>query len=112
MSAPDPDRGASPDPGRAHAHAHGHEHEEDVVAEECVDYIERIVYFLDNELDDADCDAVQRHLDECGPCLERYDLQRTVKTVVARSCSEAAPEALRERVLLQLRRVQVRITDS
>ncbi len=107
MSTPTP-----PDPARAHAVAHGHDHEDDVVAEECVDYIERIVYFLDNELDAADCTEVQRHLDECGPCLERYDLQRTVKTIVARSCAEQAPEALRDRVLTQLREVQVRISDS
>ena len=38
------------------------------------------------------------HLDECDPCLERYDLQRTVKSIVARSCSETAPDDLRDRV--------------
>ena len=38
-------------------------------------------------------------------------LERTVKALVARSCSESAPEGLRERVLLQLRQVQVRITE-
>ena len=40
-----------------------------------------------------------------------YDLQRTVKALVARSCSEAAPEELRERVLLRIREVQVQITE-
>ena len=84
-----------------------HEHGKD----DCVDYIERIVYFIDNELDEADCSAVRVHLDSCNPCLEKYDLQRTVKTIVARSCSEAAPEDLRQRVLLRIREVQVRITD-
>ena len=84
-----------------------HEHGED-----CADYLERIVYFLDNELDDADCAAVQQHLDECGPCLSRYDLQRTVKAVVARSCREKAPTGLRERALMQIREVQVRITEA
>ena len=43
--------------------------------EECADFLERIVYFLDNELDEADCSAVRLHLDACNPCLERYDLQ-------------------------------------
>ena len=62
------------------------------------DYLERIVYFLDNELDEADCSAVRMHLDECGPCLQKYDLERTVKAVVARSCHESAPEALRSTV--------------
>ena len=79
---------------------------------DCADYLERIVYFLDNELDEADCSEVQMHLDECGPCLERYDLQRTVKQVVARSCSERAPDGLRERVRVQIRQVQVQITEG
>jgi mycothiol system anti-sigma-R factor len=79
---------------------------------DCADYLERIVYFLDNELDEADCSEVQVHLDECGPCLEKYDLQRTVKQVVARSCHERAPEGLRDRVRVQIRAVQVQITEG
>ena len=85
---------------------HGHSNED------CADYLERIVYFLDNELDEADCSAVRVHLDECGPCLEKYDLQRTVKAVVARSCSEAAPDELRQRVMFRIREVQVRLRDA
>ncbi|MFC6153808.1 mycothiol system anti-sigma-R factor [Nocardioides yefusunii] len=80
--------------------------------EGCADYLERIVYFLDNELDDADCDAVRSHLEECGPCLSKYDLQKTVKSVVARSCSEVAPRSLRDRLLVEIRQVQVRITNE
>ena len=85
---------------------HGHSNED------CADYLERIVYFLDNELDEADCSAVRVHLDECGPCLERYDLQKAVKQLVARSCSESAPESLRDRVRLQLREVRIQITEG
>ena len=80
--------------------------------DECADFLEQIVYFLDNELDQADCSAVRMHLDSCNPCLEKYDLQRTVKAVVARSCSEAAPEELRNRVLLRIREVQVQIVSE
>jgi mycothiol system anti-sigma-R factor len=79
--------------------------------EDCSDYLERIVFFLDNELDEADCSEVRLHLDECGPCLEKYDLQRTVKQVVARSCTESAPDGLRERVRVQIREVQLRISE-
>jgi mycothiol system anti-sigma-R factor len=86
------------------SHAHSNE--------DCADYLERIVYFLDNELDEADCSAVRVHLDECGPCLEKYDLQRTVKSVIARSCTESAPDDLRERVRVQIREVQVRISEA
>lgn len=79
---------------------------------ECAEYFERIIYLLDNELDDADCAEVQLHLDECEHCLHRYDIERTVKALVARSCSESAPESLRERVLVQIREVQIRIGES
>ena len=61
---------------------------------------------------EADCTVVQAHLDACGPCLERYDLQRTVKSIVARSCTEAAPDELRQRVMFQIREVQIRITEG
>jgi mycothiol system anti-sigma-R factor len=90
-------------------HTHG---SDEPTNSECADFLERIVYFLDNELDEADCSAVRVHLDACNPCLEKYDLQRTVKAVVARSCSEAAPQELRERVLFRIREVQVRITEA
>ena len=88
-----------------------HDHT-DATAGECADFLEQIVYLIDNELDAADIAAVKVHLEACSPCLERYDLQRTVKAIVARSCSESAPQELRERVLLRIREVQVRITDS
>ena len=89
-----------------------HQHGDEVSASECADFLERIVYFIDNELDEADCGEVRMHLDTCNPCLEKYDLQRTVKSVVARSCSEAAPSELRDRVMLRLREVQVQLRES
>jgi mycothiol system anti-sigma-R factor len=80
--------------------------------ESCADFLERIVYFLDNELDEADVADVRVHLDECAPCLQNYDLQRTVKALVARSCHETAPETLRQRVRVQIQEIQVRYSDS
>jgi mycothiol system anti-sigma-R factor len=88
-----------------------HSHPEPT-AGECADFLEQIVYFLDNELDQADCSAVRRHLDTCNPCLEKYDLQRTVKAVVARSCAEAAPAELKDRVRLRIREVQIQIREG
>jgi mycothiol system anti-sigma-R factor len=79
---------------------------------ECADYIERIVYLIDNELTETECAEVRIHLDTCNPCLAKYDLQRTVKTLVARSCHEVAPDGLREKVLFQLRQVHIQITEG
>ena len=89
-----------------------HQHSADPSASECSEFLDQIVYFLDNELDAADCAVVRAHLDTCNPCLERYDLQRTVKAIVARSCSETAPIELRDRVRIQIQQIQVRITEQ
>ena len=54
----------------------------------------------------------QAHLEECAPCLQSYDLQRTVKALVARSCIEHAPDTLRQRVRVQIQQIQVRYTEG
>lgn len=79
---------------------------------DCLAVLERVFVFIDNELADADCAEIKRHLDECGPCLREYDLETTVKSLVARSCSEQAPDGLRQKVLLSIRQVQVTITEE
>jgi mycothiol system anti-sigma-R factor len=89
-----------------------HPHDREPSAGDCADFLEQIVYLLDNELDEADCSAVRLHLDQCNPCLEKYDLQRTVKSLVARSCTESAPDELRRKVLFSIRQVQVEIREG
>ena len=63
---------------------------------DCSEVLERVFVFIDNELPTADWAQIQHHLDECGPCLQKYDLERTVKLLVRRSCCESAPQGLRE----------------
>jgi mycothiol system anti-sigma-R factor len=75
----------------------------------CAEIIQRMFFFIDNELEQADCQQIQQHLDDCGPCLEKYNLERTVKALVQRSCAEHAPDTLRDRVLLRIRQVQIDI---
>ena len=94
------------------SHDHPHPTGSEPSAADCAEFLDRIVYFIDNELDEADCSAVRVHLDTCNPCLEKYDLQRTVKSVVARSCAEVAPDELRQRVLFRIREVQVEIREG
>ena len=79
---------------------------------DCSEVIHQIFVFIDNELDDASCGEIQQHLDECGPCLAKYNLERTVKALVARSCSEQAPAELRDKVLMRIREVQVTLYQS
>lgn len=76
---------------------------------DCQTALENLYLFLDSEIDNASCEEIQAHIDSCSDCLSEYDLERLVKALVSRSCAERAPEPLRDRVLLSIRRVQVRI---
>jgi len=79
---------------------------------ECVDYLERIVALIDNELPGGDCVAVRAHLESCSPCLASYDLQVTMKRVVARCGTEETPGDLRAKVLVKIQQMKVQISDS
>jgi mycothiol system anti-sigma-R factor len=73
----------------------------------CAEVLDRLYEFIDQELDDAYWSKLQQHLDECAPCLGRVDLERLVKSLVARSCCEQAPVELRQRVIFSIRQVQL-----
>ena len=79
---------------------------------DCSEVLERVFFFIDNELPTADSSEIQEHLEECAPCLQSYDLQKTVKALVARSCMEHAPESLRQRVRVQIQQIQVTYTEG
>jgi mycothiol system anti-sigma-R factor len=76
---------------------------------DCSEVLARVYAFLDSELDERPREEVAQHLDECGPCLRKYHLERTVKALVARSCTEHAPEELRRKVMVKIQQVQVEI---
>lgn len=77
---------------------------------DCEKALENLYLFIDQEIDTASCAEIQSHIDECTDCLSEYDLERVVKSLVSRSCSEVAPQPLREKVLYSIRTVQVEIT--
>ena len=80
---------------------------------DCSEILDRVYLFLDHEMsDDVAYAAIEEHLDECTPCLRKYDLEREVKAMLARSCGcDHAPEELRRRVLLRIRELRVQITE-
>ena len=74
---------------------------------ECEHVLDRIYEFLDHELDSASSDEIREHLVGCEPCLDRYDVEQAVKSLVNRCCGgDKAPSALRTRVLGQLAAAQ------
>jgi len=76
----------------------------------CGEVLANLYLFIDRELDDASRSEIQHHLDECAPCLHHHELDLLVRQLVARSCTEPAPQLLRERVLLSIREV-VSVSD-
>ena len=71
---------------------------------DCGDVLAELWLFLDNECDDERRALLQRHLDECGPCLERYGIEEHLKALLARKCGgDRAPDGLRERLRESIR---------
>jgi mycothiol system anti-sigma-R factor len=78
---------------------------------ECGAVLRDVWLFLDDELDPERRAAVQRHLDDCSPCLEEAGLDAKLKQLLQRKCGgDHAPEHLRQRVVASL--TQVRVTDG
>ena len=77
----------------------------------CSEVLDAVYEYLDNEMTDPHRGAkIKQHLDECGPCLEKYGLEKVVKELVHRSCGhDDVPAALRGKVLAKIRAVRVEL---
>jgi mycothiol system anti-sigma-R factor len=81
---------------------------------DCSEILERVYVFLDHEMgDEADAyAAIEEHLDECGPCFDKFDLERAIRVMVARSCGcDHAPDELKQRVLARIREIRIQVTE-
>jgi anti-sigma factor (TIGR02949 family) len=69
----------------------------------CEQVVERMYEFLDREIDTATGDAIRHHLAACEPCMDRFDVELAVRTLVRRRCGgEVAPSQLRSKIISQL----------
>jgi mycothiol system anti-sigma-R factor len=76
----------------------------------CTEVLAELYTYLDQELDSADYAKIQQHLDECGPCLEEYGLDKVVKQLVHRHCGcDTAPKELRAKVLARIQQVRIEL---
>jgi mycothiol system anti-sigma-R factor len=75
---------------------------------DCTTALDRLYLFLDKEIDTASCTEIQQHIEDCAPCMSAYDVERIVKSLVHRSCTETAPETLVQKVKFAIRTVEVR----
>ena len=79
----------------------------------CSEVLARLYSYLDGEIEDKSFAQIRQHLDECGPCLREYGLEEAVKRLVQKCCgSEAAPTALRTKVLVRIQAIRAELELS
>jgi mycothiol system anti-sigma-R factor len=75
---------------------------------DCRDVLSDVYLFLDNECDGGQRAKIEHHLDECGPCLQKFGIEEEVKALLARKCGgDRAPSTLRETVKIRLSQVVI-----
>ena len=67
-------------------------------AADCGETVGRLYQYLDGELTDERRQQIQRHLDECSPCLQAVGFERELRIVIASRCKDRVPDELRERI--------------
>ena len=71
--------------------------------DDCAQVMRDVWLFLDNEMDPGNRAAVQKHLDDCSPCLEEAGVDAKLKSLLANKCGgDRAPEQLRARLTAKL----------
>lgn len=62
--------------------------------------------YLRNEMCKTEHSDIREHLENCPACQNEALVAKTLTDAVARSCKEATPEEVRDRVLAKLRETQ------
>ncbi|OBK29426.1 mycothiol system anti-sigma-R factor [Mycobacterium asiaticum] len=74
----------------------------------CAQVIAQIWTLLDGECQPDEREILKRHLEACPGCFQHYGLEERIKELIFTKCSgEKAPEGLRERLRLEIRRTTI-----
>ena len=68
--------------------------------------IERLYEYLDGALSHEDLVEIKEHLEGCPECAQEHDLECVIRSVVKRSCTEAAPATLKASILNRISQIQ------
>lgn len=82
---------------------------------DCSEVLADVWLFLDDECDPTRRELLQRHLDECAPCLARYGVEEQLKLLLGRKCGgDHAPAGLEQRLRASIRQAvaQVRVDEQ
>ena len=85
----------------------GQPHETD-----CAEVLAEVWLFLDHECDEGRRKLLERHLDECRPCLAEYGLDEKLKKLLATKCAgDRAPAELKDRLRASIRTIVLEQAD-
>ncbi|MFZ1179373.1 MAG: mycothiol system anti-sigma-R factor [Mycobacterium sp.] len=74
----------------------------------CAQVIAEVWTLLDGECTLEAREKLRQHLEACPGCLQHYGLEERIKVLISSKCkSETAPEGLRERLRLEIRRTTI-----
>lgn len=65
---------------------------------DCKEVVERLYVFLDGEMTDQRRDLIRRHLDECSPCLEAFEFETELRTMISSRSKERCPDSLLDKI--------------
>lgn len=74
---------------------------------ECQETLARLYTFLDGELTQDRKAKIRQHLDECSPCLEAYEFESELRSMIASKSRDRCPDALRAKVAAILKNGRV-----
>ena len=72
---------------------------------DCEHVLREIELYLDRELDPAEASHIERHLAECGGCLDHKEFRTTLRALIAKKCGPAAPP---ETLVVRIREILAR----
>lgn len=77
-------------------------------ASDCSEVLAHLYAFHDHELSAEEADQIREHLMACEPCLDRFQVEDALRTLIRKCCSQArAPESLRVRVTASFSRTVI-----
>jgi len=73
----------------------------------CIKMFEKLSEYIDGELDQATCEELERHAENCIPCkICLMTLKRTVKLCKGIESEEPVPETLSDRMKALIKEIQ------
>jgi mycothiol system anti-sigma-R factor len=65
----------------------------------CEEWFERLYQILDKDLDAKVWKELEQHMQDCQPCLDRFELEKRIQERVKQCCKEeSCTESIRLRI--------------